>query len=154
MNLLTCHLILDNIRSLHNVGSIFRTADSFGIQKIWLCGITGKPPHREIQKTALGATESVDWEYRPSTLEVIKLLKSETFQIVGLEQTESSQILQQVKPTFPLALILGHEVQGVSAEVLLHCDACWEIPQLGKKQSMNVSVTAGMTMFHLSLFRG
>ncbi len=145
-------LVLDNIRSMHNVGSIFRTADGFGISKIYLCGITGTPPHREIHKTALGAEESVEWEYNSSTSELCKKLKEEGFTLVALEQAEGSVHLQNFKLNGieKYAIIFGNEVDGVSEDVLGHCSHCIEIPQFGTKHSFNVSVSAGIALWQLS----
>ncbi|NVJ87519.1 MAG: RNA methyltransferase [Algoriphagus sp.] len=142
-------LVLDNVRSLNNVGSAFRTGDAFRIEKIYLCGITGKPPHRDIQKTALGATESVDWEYCSSTLEAIEKLKKEGFQICGLEQVDRSIFLHEFHPQkeCKYALVFGNEVFGVEEEVLKACDHVLEIPQLGTKHSLNIAVTMGITLW-------
>jgi 23S rRNA (guanosine2251-2'-O)-methyltransferase len=144
-------LVLDNVRSLNNVGSAFRTADAFRIQKIYLCGITGTPPHRDIQKTALGATESVDWEYCPSTIDAIKKLKASEFQLCALEQVESSVKLNDFVPEKgnKYALIFGNEVFGVEEEVLKSCDYVLEIPQLGTKHSLNISVSLGIAIWDL-----
>ena len=142
-------LILDNVRSLNNVGSAFRTADAFRLEKIFLCGITGTPPHREINKTALGATDSVDWEYAESTLEVIKTLKREGYEIAALEQATYSIPLQQFnpKPNKKYALVFGNEVFGVDEQVVLDCDHIIEIPQIGTKHSLNISVSIGITLW-------
>lgn len=141
-------LILDNIRSLHNIGSVFRNADAFSIQKIYLCGITATPPHREINKTALGATESVDWEYVKDTNRAVNTLKEDDFEVYALEQTESSISLADFQPASrKLALIFGHEVKGVQQAVIDLCHGAIEIPQLGTKHSFNVSVSAGIAMW-------
>ncbi|WP_209332271.1 RNA methyltransferase [Lunatimonas salinarum] len=142
-------LVLDNVRSLNNVGSAFRTGDAFRIQKIYLCGITGKPPHREIQKTALGATESVDWEHVPDTLELIKKLKNEGIQTVALEQASHSVALTHFQPEqgITYALIFGNEVFGVDEGVVSEVDQVIEIPQLGTKHSFNISVSIGITLW-------
>jgi tRNA G18 (ribose-2'-O)-methylase SpoU len=146
-------LVLDNIRSMHNIGSIFRTADAFAIEKIILCGITAQPPHREIEKTALGATDSVSWEYAANTLEAIKSLQDEGYKAYAIEQTEGSISL----PTFKkeestrYALVLGNEVDGVQQEVINACRGSIEIPQFGTKHSFNVSVTAGIVLYHFCL---
>lgn len=153
MELQECHLILDQVRSMHNVGSVFRTSDAFGIQHLHLCGITGTPPHREIQKTALGATESVPWTYWDNTLDAVHALKNQGFKIIVFEQTPQSITLSKSNPNFPMALVFGHEVHGVDPKIIALADECWEIPQWGAKQSMNVAVTAGMAIWHLSLFR-
>lgn len=142
-------LVLDNVRSLHNVGAAFRTADAFAIEKIWLCGITGRPPQREITKTALGSTESVSWEYAATTLEALHQLKAAGYALVAVEQTTNSQLLPafQPDPARPHALVLGNEVFGVEDEVLAFCDAAVEIPQFGTKHSLNVSVAAGVVLW-------
>lgn len=141
-------LILDNIRSLHNVGSVFRSADAFRIRKVYLCGITATPPHKDIRKTALGATESVDWQYSESTVEVVKSLRN-THQCWALEQAEGAVYLDGFRPnmTLPYAFVLGHEVKGVSQDVLDYCHGVVEIPQEGTKHSLNVSVAAGILLW-------
>ena len=145
-------VILDNIRSMHNVGATFRTADAFIIEKIILCGITPQPPHREIHKAALGATESVDWSYEEDINTAIQQLKSQNYNIIGIEQTSVSQILTDFKidKTQKYALILGNEVDGISDEALENIDVFLEIPQLGTKHSLNVSVCGGITMFEFA----
>lgn len=142
-------IILDNVRSLNNVGSIFRTADGFGIEQIVLCGITGTPPHRDIHKTALGAENSMAWEYNESTLAVCKRLKGEGYKLAAVEQAEGSISLKDFKivKDEKLAIIFGNEVDGVNNEVLALCDACIEIPQFGTKHSFNVSVCAGIVLW-------
>lgn len=142
-------LVLDNVRSLHNVGAVFRTADAFALEKIYLCGVTGQPPHREITKTALGSTESVAWEHAPTTLGAVQHLKAAGYQLVAVEQTTASVPLPQFRPApgQPLALVLGNEVFGVDDEVLALCEAAVEIPQLGTKHSLNVSVAAGVVLW-------
>jgi len=142
-------LVLDNVRSLHNVGAAFRTADAFAVEKIWLCGITGRPPQREITKTALGSTESVAWEYAPTTLEALQQLKAAGYQLIAVEQTTGSVSLPEfrVEAGQPYALIMGNEVFGVEDEVLALCDAAVEIPQFGTKHSLNVSVAAGVVLW-------
>ncbi len=144
-------VILDNVRSLNNIGSVFRTADAFLVQKIYLCGITATPPHKDIRKTALGATESVDWEYRKDTLELVEELKSNQIKVISVEQAENAIMLNafQVKPTETIALIFGNEVKGVSQEVVSASDAVLEIPQLGTKHSLNISVSAGVVVWDL-----
>lgn len=139
-------IILDNIRSLNNVGSVFRTADAFRIQKIYLCGITAKPPHREIQKTALGATDSVDWHYAKETLEVVKNLKQNNVEIISIEQADKSCMLQdfQFNSKKTYAMIFGHEVKGVQQNVIDESNAVIEIPQFGTKHSVNISVSVGI----------
>ncbi len=145
-------ILLDNIRSLHNVGSAFRTADAFAIEKILLSGITGKPPHREIHKTALGATDSVDWEYLESTLEYISKLKKEGYTIIAAEQTDSSVVLSSysINSNEKYLILFGNEVDGVSDELLEIVDACVEIEQFGTKHSFNVSVSLGIILYHFS----
>jgi tRNA G18 (ribose-2'-O)-methylase SpoU len=142
-------LILDNVRSLNNVGSAFRTADAFRIEKIYLCGITGTPPHREINKTALGATESVSWEYVEATLDAIKILHREGYEIISLEQVSHSTLLHHFNPSpqKKYALIFGNEVFGVEEDVLLASDHVIEIPQIGTKHSLNISVSIGISLW-------
>ncbi|MBC8047409.1 MAG: RNA methyltransferase [Fimbriimonadaceae bacterium] len=144
-------IVLDNIRSLHNVGSVFRTADAFLLRGICLCGITATPPHRDIEKTALGATESVYWEYFDTTIEAIKKLKSLNYRIVAVEQTDASISLEHYQPyaNEKTALIFGHEMMGVNEEVLKFCDDCIEIPQFGTKHSLNISVSVGVIVWDL-----
>jgi tRNA G18 (ribose-2'-O)-methylase SpoU len=144
-------IILDNIRSLNNIGSVFRTADAFLIQKIYLCGITATPPHKDIRKTALGATESVDWEYKKDTLEVVKELKQQGISIVAVEQAENAVMLNhfEVGPTETIALIFGNEVKGVSQDVVNASDTVLEIPQFGTKHSLNISVSAGVVVWDI-----
>ena len=144
-------VVLDNIRSMHNVGSVFRTADAFLIQAIHLCGYTPQPPHRDIQKTALGATETVDWTYFPSTKAAIDMLKGEGFAIFAIEQAEGSMTLKAAGEMAEgkMAVVFGNEVEGVNNEVLAACDGCIEIPQLGMKHSLNVSVAAGIVLWEL-----
>lgn len=143
-------LVLDNVRSLHNVGSAFRTADAFAAEKIFLCGITGTPPNREIQKTALGATESVDWEYAEKVQNVLKRLKAENYIIVSIEQTDQSVLMQnfEVDMQKKYAFIFGNEVFGVSPEAIALSDLSLEIPQFGTKHSLNVSVSLGIVCWH------
>ncbi len=142
-------LVLDNVRSLNNVGSAFRTGDAFRIEKIYLCGITGKPPHRDIQKTALGATDSVDWEYQPNTIDAVKKLKEEGYKICSLEQAVQTERLDkfQPDPEGKYALAFGNEVFGVEEEVLANSDAVLEIPQYGTKHSLNISVSLGIAIW-------
>ncbi|MCU0340441.1 MAG: RNA methyltransferase [Spirosomaceae bacterium] len=138
--------VLDDIRSLNNVGSIFRTADAFCAEKVYLCGLTGTPPHRDISKTALGADESVTWEHQSSIMNVIAQLQSEGYQIAALEQVEGSTLLHNFVPdtTQKYAFVLGNEVFGVHEDVIAQSDICLEIPQFGTKHSLNVSVSAGV----------
>jgi 23S rRNA (guanosine2251-2'-O)-methyltransferase len=142
-------VVLDNIRSLNNIGSVFRTADAFRVESVFLCGITACPPHRDIHKTALGATESVDWRYFEKTSEAIKHLKENNFQIVGIEQTDNSINLLEYIPEGKTAIILGNEVEGVDSEVLELCESTVEIPQEGTKHSLNISVCAGIVIWHI-----
>jgi 23S rRNA (guanosine2251-2'-O)-methyltransferase len=145
-------VVLDNVRSMHNVGSIFRTADAFLIEKIWLCGYTPQPPHRDINKTALGATETVAWEYASDTISLIRLLKEKGDYITAVEQAEGSTNLSSffLPDNQSLVVVFGNEVDGVQDEVLELCDAAIEIPQMGMKHSLNVSVAAGIVLFRLA----
>jgi 23S rRNA (guanosine2251-2'-O)-methyltransferase len=141
-------VVLDNVRSMNNVGSIFRTADAFLVEKMVLCGITGTPPHREITKTAIGAEKSLTWEYQNSTLEAVKQLKMQGYVVVALEQAEGSVNLMEHPITQrPVAFVLGNEIDGVAQEVIDCCDVCVEIPQLGTKHSFNVAVSFGMLLW-------
>ena len=142
-------LILDNIRSMHNVGSIFRTADGFAVERIILCGITARPPHREIEKTALGATQSIEWIYEEDVLQAVQKLKQEGYQVCAVEQAEGSTPLQEVQSEIGIryALILGNEVHGVNTQVMEQVDTCIEIPQAGTKHSFNVVVSAGIVLW-------
>lgn len=144
-------IVLDNIRSLNNIGSIFRTADSFRIEKINLCGITATPPHREIQKTALGATESVDWQYFPDISDSLLALKNSGYTIIAVEQMDTSIHLDKFHPEKgqKLALIFGNEINGISDNAMGLVDMCIEIPQFGTKHSFNVAVSAGIVLWHL-----
>lgn len=144
-------LILDDVRSLHNIGSVFRTADAFLIEKIYLCGITATPPNKEIHKTALGATETVDWEHNEDVLKVIENLKDNMVTVLAIEQVESAIFLQdfEVETNKRYALVFGNEVYGVSQEAVRLCDGCIEIPQLGTKHSLNISVSAGIVVWDL-----
>lgn len=144
-------IVLDDIRSLHNIGSVFRTADAFLIEKIYLCGITATPPNKEIHKTALGATETVAWEHAENVLEVIENLKTEGTTVLAIEQVESAIFLQDfvVEKDKKYALVFGNEVFGVSQEAVAICDGCIEIPQLGTKHSLNISVSAGIVVWDL-----
>lgn len=145
-------VVLDNIRSMHNVGATFRTADAFLVQKIILCGITPQPPHREIHKAALGATESVDWSYETDINATINDLKSQGFEVVGIEQTTNSTMITdfKIENTKKYAVILGNEVEGISDEALQNIDSFIEIPQLGTKHSLNVSVCGGIVMWEFA----
>jgi len=142
-------LILDNIRSLNNIGSIFRTADAFSIKNLYLCGITGTPPHKEIHKTALGATESVSWKYFENTCDAIKHLKTEGYKIYGIEQADEAVMLNMYKPSQrkPIAFVFGNEVVGVDDKILDFLDGVIEIPQYGTKHSLNVAVSVGIVVW-------
>jgi len=144
-------LLLENIRSMHNVGSVFRTADAFLTEAIYLCGYTPQPPHRDIHKTALGATETVAWKYVEKTVDALTYLKAAGYRILAVEQVSGSVPLQRftLAAGEKIVLVFGNEVQGVSEEVLKHCDGCIEIPQFGMKHSLNVSVAAGMVLWEL-----
>ena len=144
-------IVLDNIRSMYNVGSVFRTADAFRIEKIYLCGITSIPPHAEIHKTALGAEESVDWEYVENTVELVDKLKLNGYTVYSIEQVENSTLLNELEltPHTPTAIVMGNEVKGVQQEVIDHSNGCIEIPQYGTKHSLNVSVTTGIVIWDL-----
>ena len=144
-------IVLDNVRSLNNIGSVFRTADAFRLEGIYLCGITATPPHREIHKTALGATESVYWEYREETTDAIAELKEKGYQIYSVEQTDGSVLLDQVQISDKqkYALVFGHEIRGVDQQVVDMSDQCIEIPQYGTKHSLNISVAAGIVIWEL-----
>lgn len=160
-------LVLDNVRSFHNVGSVFRTADAFLLEGIYLCGITARPPHRDIRKTALGATETVAWQYFETTTAAIQDLKAQNYLIIAIEQADESVMLQDIrfeklltdffkkndvelpKEKIKYALVLGHEVKGVSKEAMQMIDACIEIPQYGTKHSLNISVSAGLVIWDL-----
>ena len=145
-------VILNDIRSLNNIGSFFRTADAFNVEKIYLCGITANPPHRDIQKTALGATETVVWEYRQSIVDLVKELKNDGMTICSIEQTEKTTFLQDVPNLREerFALIFGNEVNGVDQDVINLSDYILEIPQFGTKHSLNVSVCAGVVLWEFT----
>ncbi len=144
-------VILDNIRSLNNIGSVFRTCDAFAIEKIYLCGITAQPPHKDIHKTALGATDSVDWEYAENILTLVNKLKADGVKIASIEQAENSTQLQDFKPKpqQKLAIIFGNEVKGVQQAIVNASDYCLEIPQYGTKHSLNISVSCGVVCWDL-----
>ena len=144
-------LVLDDIRSLHNIGSVFRTADAFLIEKIYLCGITATPPNKEIHKTALGATKTVIWEHYENVLTVIEKLKADDIITLAIEQVESAVFLQnfEIQKGKKYALVFGNEVHGVSQEAVAFCDGCIEIPQLGTKHSLNIAVSAGIVVWDL-----
>ncbi|HLS36772.1 MAG TPA: RNA methyltransferase [Sphingobacterium bovisgrunnientis] len=144
-------IVLDNVRSMHNVGSAFRTADGFAIEQILLCGITATPPHREIEKTALGATQSVDWTHYKETTEALQHLKEQGYKIFAIEQAENSTSLEQfeISTNDKYAFVFGNEVHGVDEEVMQIVDGCIEIPQFGTKHSFNVSVTIGIVLWDI-----
>jgi 23S rRNA (guanosine2251-2'-O)-methyltransferase len=144
-------VVLDNIRSMHNVGSVFRSADAFLIRAIFLCGYTPRPPHRDIHKTALGATETVEWKYFPGATEALRSLKEQGYRIFAVEQVENSLSLQafSAQHSGPLAVVFGNEVSGVGEETLALCDGSVEIPQWGMKHSLNISVAAGIVLWEL-----
>ncbi len=142
-------VVLDNVRSLNNIGSVFRTGDGLKIEAVYLCGITATPPNKDIHKTALGATESVDWKYFKNTIEAIDELKANGYIIASVEQAENSTSLEQYKATAnnKYALIFGHEVKGVAQEIVNASDVCIEIPQFGTKHSFNISVSVGIVLW-------
>lgn len=142
-------IILDNIRSLNNIGSVFRTSDAFLIEKIYLCGITAKPPHKDIHKTALGSTDTVDWEYADNTLDLIERLKTENVKICSIEQAENAIMLNKfkVETNTKYALVFGNEVKGVAQDVVSVSDIVIEIPQFGTKHSLNISVSCGVVVW-------
>lgn len=144
-------VILDDVRSLHNIGSVFRTSDAFLIEKIYLCGITATPPNKEIHKTALGATETVEWEHCDNVLEVITKLKNDNITTLAIEQVDSAVLLDNFKaiPNTRYAIVFGNEVHGVSQEAVALCDGSIEIPQLGTKHSLNIAVSAGIVIWDL-----
>lgn len=144
-------IVLDNIRSLNNIGSVFRTADAFLIEKVYLCGITATPPHKDIRKTALGATDSVDWEYKEHTLDLINEYNSKGYVTLAVEQAENATMLNelQVNSSEKYVLVFGNEVKGVAQDVVSSCTNVLEIPQFGTKHSLNISVSAGIAIWHL-----
>lgn len=146
-----CIVVLDNIRSHNNIGSVFRTSDGFLIEAIYLCGITATPPHRDIHKTALGATDTVAWQYFPETRQAVQKLKNEGYKIFAVEQVENSMSLEQFQETIcdKVAMVFGHEVKGVSQEIIDMSDVCLEIPQFGTKHSFNISVCAGIVLWEV-----
>ena len=143
-------VVLDNIRSMHNVGSVFRTADAFLIEAIYLCGYTPQPPHRDIHKTALGATETVDWSYFASAAEAVRGLTARGYAVFAVEQTEGSVPLQQFATGGPAAVVFGNEVSGVGEGALALCDGSIEIPQWGMKHSLNISIAAGIVLWEMA----
>tara|TARA_B100000949_G_C14225833_1_gene426690 strand:- start:179 stop:784 length:606 start_codon:yes stop_codon:yes gene_type:complete len=144
-------IVLDNVRSLNNIGSVFRTADAFLVEKIYLCGITAKPPHKDIHKTALGATDTVAWEYAENTIDVINKLKQEDVEVFAIEQALGATMLNKlaVRPSTRYALVFGNEVKGVSQKIVNAANAVVEIPQLGTKHSLNISVSVGVVIWDL-----
>lgn len=150
-------ILLDDVRSMHNVGSVFRTADAFALEALWLCGITGQPPHREIEKTALGATRSVQWHYARQAEDALRGLKQEGCRILAVEQAEASTDLAAFRPSPDerYVLVFGNEVHGVSEEAMALADDCLEIPQFGTKHSINIAVSAGIVVwdYYLKCFR-
>ncbi|MFC5283366.1 RNA methyltransferase [Pedobacter alpinus] len=142
-------VVLDNVRSLHNVGSAFRTSDGFAVEEIYLCGITAQPPHREIEKTALGATQSIKWKYFENSIDAVKDLQTNNYQIVAIEQAENSVSLLDFNPDKQkkYAFFFGNEVNGVSEEVMQHIDTCLEIPQFGTKHSFNIVISTGIVLW-------
>lgn len=145
-------VVLDDVRSMHNVGAVFRTADAFRLEAVCLCGITGRPPHAEIHKTALGAEDSVEWRYYNTALQAVEDLKDGGAEVLAIEQAEGSTVLSSFHPQQGrrYAVVLGNEVKGVHQEVVDACHGCLEIPQYGTKHSLNVSVTAGIVIYHFS----
>ena len=144
-------IILDNVRSMNNIGSVFRTADAFLLESIYLCGVTATPPHREIQKTALGATESVSWKHFDTTIDAVNSLKQEGYTVYAVEQAENSIMLDKLSlPQGKLALVFGNEVTGVDQDVINACAGCIEIPQYGTKHSINLSVSVGIVIWEIA----
>ena len=145
-------VVMDDVRSMHNVGSVFRTGDAFRIEAVYLCGITSTPPSNEIHKTALGAEDSVDWLYFPTAVQAVEKLKADGYEVLAVEQAEGSTMLHEFVPQSgrKYAVVMGNEVKGVHQEVIDSCDGCLEIPQYGTKHSMNVSVTAGIIIYQFA----
>lgn len=144
-------IVLDNVRSLYNVGAVFRTADAFKVEKVFLCGITAKPPHREIHKTALGAEESVDWDYFKNVEEAVEQIKKENYTLIAIEQAVGSKMLQDFKPDkdHRYAIVFGHEVKGVSQYIMDNAEEAIELPQFGIKHSLNISVSVGVVIWDI-----
>ncbi|MBK0380969.1 RNA methyltransferase [Mucilaginibacter segetis] len=142
-------VVLDNVRSMHNIGSVFRTSDGFAVSAVYLCGITAQPPHREIEKTALGATQSIHWKYFADTVQAVDKLRADGYHIVAIEQAENSIMLNNFAPVNneKYALIFGNEVNGVGEDVMSKIDTCLEIPQFGTKHSFNIVVSAGIVLW-------
>ena len=151
-NKLPLAVILDEVRSLHNIGSVFRTSDAFLVERIYLCGITATTPHPEMHKTALGAEDTVDWKYVKHTLEAVEELHNEGYTVLAIEQVEGSTMLDELElePDKKYAIVMGNEVKGVQQEVIDACDGCIEIPQYGTKHSLNVSVTTGIVLWEFA----
>ena len=151
-NKLPLAVILDEVRSLHNIGSVFRTSDAFLVERIYLCGITATPPHPEMHKTALGAEDTADWKYVKHTLEAVEELHNEGYTVLAIEQVEGSTMLDELElePDKKYAIVMGNEVKGVQQEVIDACDGCIEIPQYGTKHSLNVSVTTGIVLWEFA----
>ena len=151
-NKLPLAVILDEVRSLHNIGSVFRTSDAFLVERIYLCGITATPPHPEMHKTALGAEDTVDWKCVKHTLEAVEELHNEGYTVLAIEQVEGSTMLDELElePDKKYAIVMGNEVKGVQQEVIDACDGCIEIPQYGTKHSLNVSVTTGIVLWEFA----
>ena len=151
-NKLPLAVILDEVRSLHNIGSVFRTSDAILVERIYLCGITATPPHPEMHKTALGAEDTVDWKYVKHTLEAVEELHNEGYTVLAIEQVEGSTMLDELElePDKKYAIVMGNEVKGVQQEVIDACDGCIEIPQYGTKHSLNVSVTTGIVLWEFA----
>ena len=151
-NKLPLAVILDEVRSLHNIGSVFRTSDAFLVERIYLCGITATPPHPEMHKTALGAEDTVDWKYVKHTLEAVEELHNEGYTVLAIEQVEGSTMLDELElePDKKYAIVMGNEQKGVQQEVIDACDGCIEIPQYGTKHSLNVSVTTGIVLWEFA----
>ena len=144
-------VVLDNVRSMNNIGSVFRTADAFLLEGIYLCGVTAQPPHREIQKTALGATETVNWKHFETTIDAVNSLKAEGYKVYAVEQADQSIMLDKFTPAEgKIALVFGNEVNGVDQAVIDICDACVEIPQFGTKHSLNISVSVGIVVWEVA----
>jgi tRNA G18 (ribose-2'-O)-methylase SpoU len=144
-------IILDNIRSLHNIGSVFRTADAFRLESIYLCGITGTPPNKEIHKSALGATESVEWKYFENTIDAVNILKENNYTIIIVEQAEGSISLEEltIESSEKIALVFGNEINGVDEKIMTLANKCIEIPQFGTKHSLNISVSVGIVVWEI-----
>ena len=143
-------VVLDNIRSLHNVGAIFRTCDGAGVKKIYLCGMTGVPPRREITKTAIGAEETIDWKYRKSSVRLVRHLKKQGYKIVALEKTAKSKNFHETKYGSPLCLVVGHEINGIKEKILQDADLTVHIPMRGLKESLNVATAFGIAIYEIT----